>query len=481
MGVNEIDETDQRNRALYLDAMRARHGSVEILPLCLPDATLTRGNIVLTDVFVVPDLNKLEPLNEIEYERLNDQIEAFSTSPEDTTQSITISGRTSDGSPVREVLFLNGTRSVHGPKSFHRIEKVVVGDRSATEVEHASHAAPSPPDTIVVDTAHEGFIRLRARNSRATIVVIEPSRGTGTRQSADTWLNDCKRLFIIGEAGQGKTALLRHSLLDRVSRWQRQPMNEPFPVFVRLSHRRQMEDGAASLLDYLRKELPQVCGLDPGVVERWANHPVLWLLDGLDETRDLGRREQLWEDVRGLSAQRPDDRWVLTSRPGAFTKVGLGSNWVSTHLCLLSDDQIESVLHRWQAILAQKREMPLDVVAIGQSFRIDHDFQRLCRNPLFLTLAILFFEAHRHLPDDRWEFYKHADECLRDRWIRHRLSTHGATELLPGRYLPTLLANLALSGVQHGVVTFSREDLEKEVRPLLSHWQYGGYGDRSGD
>lgn len=469
------EDKDAYDRVQYQSDTYARYGAADITTLYLPEARFARDDIPLREVFVLPDVEPANLFAELDQEVISSRVWVHSTSSDDTTQAVTVIGRLHDGTQTKDPIHLSGTTPVYGSVVFGRVESIVVSDRSATPVRHPIDPPPGCSQSVYAAADHAGTITVHADTSDSTIAVIEPNGGANGRKPADSWFARNKRLLIIGDAGQGKSTLLRHRLLDIVDRWQRNPTREPLPIYVRLGFwESELSSGAACLSEYLSEMLPRLCEIDPRAVETWKTRPVLWLLDGLDEIRDLGARDKLCEEIRVLASRRPADRWVLTSRPSTCPIAGLGDGWESTRLCPLSDDQIEIVLQRWETVLAGTELLPSGVNEIGQALRDFAALHHLCRNPLLLTLAVLFYRSHRRLPENRWEFYRHADECLRDGWVRHRLSEDTIRRTLPGRYLPELLAALALRNMRRDAVGFSHKDLEEEADSILKHWDYRG-------
>jgi HEAT repeat protein len=292
---------------------------------------------------------------------------------------------------------------------------------------------------------------------------------------ASEWLEYCNQLLIIGEPGQGKSTLLQYWALESVERWQRDPQSHPLPVYIRLSlWEDDMPGGEARLAEYLHSALPKLCEADSRSVTAWLTKPVLWLLDGIDEIRDPYQRDSLRKQIDSMATQRQTDKWVLTSRPSASPTVAMGRAWQILHLSPFSDDQILAILQKWSDVLLKKESVSLDVQQMVKSLLDDTGLTRIARNALLLTLAVLFYKTQRRLPEDRWEFFVHADRVLRDTWIRHRLMDRSLKDSMPGNYLSDFLNLLALRCMQKGVVSLRSENLEQEAVPLLEKWGYVG-------
>ncbi|MGE4190744.1 MAG: hypothetical protein AB7G12_12710 [Thermoanaerobaculia bacterium] len=80
---------------------------------------------------------------------LNDTVDVVSSNAGDTTQTVTVTGRSASGSIVTEELELNGTTTVNGSVEFERILKVVI------------------------DASHAGTVTLTKNTGGSTVVAIE--------------------------------------------------------------------------------------------------------------------------------------------------------------------------------------------------------------------------------------------------------------------------------------------------------------------
>lgn len=287
------------------------------------------------------------------------------------------------------------------------------------------------------------------------------------RERASRVLGRERRLFIVAAPGQGKSTLLRHKLLIAARRWREQPWAEPFPIYIRLCDwEARAEIGVPSLLGYALAALPQLGEIGSNAVRAWSSGSILWLLDGVDEVRDRFERERLREEVMATAANRPQDRWVVASRPTGEPASGFAAGWQRAEMTPLSESGVRQIISRWARVLKRKEGSHLDLGELLSSLERDRGLQRLRGNALLLTLSVLFYKARHRLPHDRWEFYEVAEQVLRDSWVHHRL--RHATDYLPGTYLPELLERLALLGMVSGRVLFSAAELEKECHSLLS-------------
>ncbi|MFO1120000.1 MAG: NACHT domain-containing protein [Rhodospirillales bacterium] len=280
------------------------------------------------------------------------------------------------------------------------------------------------------------------------------------------------KLLIVGAPGEGKSTLLNWALLQAAAGWRERSDTEPFPVLVKLSDW-EAEEGPCEgrLMAYLQSRLPKMGEIGTQAIAAWLKRPMLWLLDGIDEIRDPGERGRFVAEVQAV-CMRPNDRWVITTRPAGEPRGGFGAGWTRTVLSGLSEPQIEQVLACWAAVLAKKEGLELNARQVAADLKRDPGLRQMRGNALLLTLAVLFFKTRKRLPHDRWEFYAAADASLRDTWVAHRIRE--AQRYLPGDYLPELLDRLALDGMTESRVLFDRAMLRDAAKAVLAARGYTG-------
>ena len=163
--------------------------------------------------------------------------------------------------------------------------------------------------------------------------------------------------------------------------------------------------------------------------------PCTVLLDGLDEAPDRISRESLSRLIERAAEHYGRCRFVVTSRPPAYTEGTVLPAFAHARIDPLSDQAMDTFLARWcEAIYAG------DAVAAGkhadelrQALDARPDIREMVRNPVMLTALAVVHWNERRLPEQRAELY---DSILT--WLSR------SREQRPGR--PTAERTLALLG-----------------------------------
>jgi hypothetical protein len=229
------------------------------------------------------------------------------------------------------------------------------------------------------------------------------------------------RIVVLGAPGAGKSTLLAHLAHQKAEK------SDRVPVLLRLRDYATQLDKDPNC-DLLTFAIRQVAGSNRLLGHELQNaataHHILWLLDGLDETR--GWQTTVAQQVAQLSGEV-----VVTSRPISYLRAGLEA-FTHFELLALSIADRDSFLRNWFTSfmkLGKKdgawAERTLAVVT-DQLNQYEH-LQELARNPLLLTfMAILACEdSTKLLPDHRARFYERCVGRLLSAWETDRLPREG--------------------------------------------------------
>ncbi len=267
--------------------------------------------------------------------------------------------------------------------------------------------------------------------------------GDGPRVAALEALAEHPRLVLLGAPGSGKSTLslyLALSLaeaclgatgaLERIGpAWTHGPL---LPVRVVLrqfaaSLPADCRTGTAQhLWDYLAGEWRSLAPhgeLESVVRDLTDKAGVLFLLDGLDEVGDGGRRTRVLEAVQAFVASAgPASRFLLTARPYAWEapEQKIADFPAAYRLADFDSKQIAAFIERWYtAVAALGWVNAAEATEQTASLRIAvkrPDLQPLAQNPLLLTLMATLHSNRGRLPDDRADLYNEVVELLLQRW-----------------------------------------------------------------
>ena len=200
------------------------------------------------------------------------------------------------------------------------------------------------------------------------------------------------------------------------------------------------------LIHYLATESRENgTGLDQDFFERQLESGrCTVMLDGLDEAADRLQRDSLSKLVENLTQVYADCRFVVTSRPPAYTGTAVLPTFAHVEIAPLCDEAVDTFLGHWSRQLFggdtdTAREHCRELL---NSLHARPEIRRVARTPVMLTALAVVHWNERRLPEQRAEMYESVI-----RWLSR------SREERPGRQKPeravTLLQELALAMQNH--------------------------------
>jgi formylglycine-generating enzyme required for sulfatase activity len=279
---------------------------------------------------------------------------------------------------------------------------------------------------------------------------MQEEKARGEKRVKDA-LMDYPRMVVLGKPGSGKT-VTQHFLALILARGEagaaRLGLEHAFlPLLVRLGEYAQNLQNmpGASLYDFLLESFCQTCKgevCQEEVFDRALKEGrCMILLDGLDETGDIGETIQKGESLRTRAlrqivdfsklwcSEKSGNRMLVTSRlegfqtnmlPG-FQEVELSplgfpaevqeflKGWFISYFFKLNPESTMDSCRDRGADTAQKLSRE-----IGRSAGVS----LLATNPLLLTILALIFNMGRKLPEQRVELYRVVAHSMIENWRR---------------------------------------------------------------
>jgi len=262
------------------------------------------------------------------------------------------------------------------------------------------------------------------------------------RVPLDEYLKSQSQALIVGEAGSGKSSLLRFVALDILAdkpaleavknRFAKAiPVWLPFALWVRMS----IEHGSPVAIEDAVSEFFRSQG-DTGLADEMrravGGQNIVLLADGIDEASDVTAARTLVAVLTAFSS-RTGIPILATSRPhGARNLSELASSWDRCNLAALSDAQRHALASLWFGVLegfeAGASATPSQIQGRAKrkadtfisALQLNAGISRLSQTPLFLLAFLNLHRCGQTLPRDRFAASQEIVEQLMEHQPRRR-------------------------------------------------------------
>lgn len=220
-----------------------------------------------------------------------------------------------------------------------------------------------------------------------------------------------QRVLIIGEAGSGKSIIMRQAVLSLLADNTRS--SKPILPLLVKAH-----DLAKATSDSFTKSLEIVIRryydlLDFEFDDAQKNANITLLIDGLDEIVDLQEREHLKSQIVGFSNKNPNTPIIVTSRRTQdITDAKSMPSFERWDVLPFNYTQVREFLTKWFSNNEKSSNRLLAALE-------DHELlSRLPNTPLVLTLLAILYDhdTHREIPANLSELYHMFLDLLLGKW-----------------------------------------------------------------
>jgi energy-coupling factor transporter ATP-binding protein EcfA2 len=204
-------------------------------------------------------------------------------------------------------------------------------------------------------------------------------------------------ITIIGDAGSGKSTLIKHLFISTLI--------ESFkaPIFIAL---RDLNLEEADLEIYLRKIILEnkLSPSDKHLNKLLDNGDFLFFLDGYDEIKSSDKHE-ITKKLEKFVDKYPNNKYVLTSRP--YSNIEYFKSFHNYSIADLNrEDRVEFI--KQQIKDTKLSEKIIESISEAR----DGYINSFLKNPLLLTLYIITYSKNSSIPKNKYIFYRRVFDVL---------------------------------------------------------------------
>jgi predicted NACHT family NTPase len=218
--------------------------------------------------------------------------------------------------------------------------------------------------------------------------------------SAEKLLSKWKYITLIGNAGSGKSTIVKYLFVNSFQ------VGYKIPIKIEL---RYLNEFKGNLHDYVFNEIFkfQKLGFSNTIIDRLLDSDnFIFFLDGYDEINS-NIKTQTTKDIDSFVTKYPKNRYVITSRP--YTNIDLLPLFKNFQVCNLQENDIAAFVKK--QIPKEEKELA-DKMIKAISKRENLSYRDFLSNPLLLSMFILTFQSYSDVPQKRSEFYSQVFDTL---------------------------------------------------------------------
>ncbi|CAM3762163.1 NACHT domain-containing protein [Sphingobacterium prati] len=205
---------------------------------------------------------------------------------------------------------------------------------------------------------------------------------------------------IIGDAGSGKSTLVKHLFLNSIYE------RKYIPILIEL---RYLNEDATSLEDYIKFtcNLNKV-NVNDNILERLLEKgKFVFFFDGFDELEEK-IKQKIIKEINNFVNKYISNKFLITTRPYSnIENLPLFSNLRMKDLTI-NDGEIKGFVFKQLSQEVELAEKAYKSISQGDT----HHIESFLKNPLLLSLYLLTFQSHASIPDKKYIFYRRVINAL---------------------------------------------------------------------
>lgn len=289
-----------------------------------------------------------------------------------------------------------------------------------------------------------------------------------------------RRILLLGEAGQGKTTILK-LVFTRLADCFLEDSSSPIPIYIPL---REHSSFAESAIDILWMHMGEEFPLPyEEFVSLLRNNQIAFLFDGFDEMRGEITQHSINERAACKIFRYPS---VLSCRKSFFDfylSMSPLQDVYSENVELQPLQALSDPVAHYIAAFCQRQHWSVQAGSaapsrIIEAIRLSPELQDLAQRPLLLLMILEIFASAGNLDEKQWSITK-LYRRYSERWLKHEASKPDS--VLKWNEKVAILQEAAwftyqgTSGFPSSLsehVTFTHEELQRFVKSIIA--QYGG-------
>lgn len=218
--------------------------------------------------------------------------------------------------------------------------------------------------------------------------------------SIDSTFERSKYITVIGDAGSGKSTLVKHLFLRALNE------KKSIPIFVEL---RYVTNEKNSIEHYIKEKIFEgKLSENNAILERMLTKGgFLFFLDGYDEISGESKKSVI-EGINNFIEKYGKNKFLLTTRP--YSDIGQLPLFHNYHIEQLKKENgdIEGFIEKQ---LKDEPELAAQIKKSIREAKADY-INSFLKNPLLLSLYILTYQSNSSIPTKKYVFYRRVINAL---------------------------------------------------------------------